>query len=1325
MESVPRPKAFHPLGLQDGVFHDADAPVTTRGMWTAPAPPRPDGTLLFCLHTVDLRDQLLSSVNHRPLNFADADQSAMQQWELDGVAATRLLADSSTGDDARDEQPVTLAYLTGQTPTGRKVGIVVPHRPFFFVDVPRDVGQAGFKEALRDLTFRLKAGPGDVRADFVEKPGFYGYEPLPARPTQRATRLFARVHVRSLQLMRNAAMRLQWGLRVNAYGEPTRVVKFETHEDRIDADQNFLDANQLSPSSWHVVSDVVRVWGDQDDDDDDGPEHGDGHGHGDGHLAPRPRRQRLDVDAAAVMPKYRMMLVDEEYRTSRASNIRVLARDDPVSGVKPAAMPPLLVASIDGEMASGAPGRMPLATRAGDEVIAVGLVFAFAGGPVGSRTDLVEGLEFERRIFLKAAHCEPIPGVIVHLFDRESALIDAVRRELFVHKKVDVVTGHNITKFDVKYLATRVARFAPLQHRSFLRFGALPWETLDLKCKPLNSPALGANMLWLLNGAGFVYLDTLLLCKQNHKLRENSLKCAAAKFLKDQDVSKFDLPYSLISTAIAGSPEDVMKLAAYCVQDCVVPLRLLHTWASIKDNVSQARVINIPMAVNVKVGQQQRVRNTLMRKAHHDFGMVMTRVNAWRGSSGAGAADDDGEEHESAVGGFVLDNVQGLHDKPVVVLDFASLYPSIQRQYNLCWSTMFGPGDGLRMKGEELARWAAAGLVIREFPVDTKSGAPKYFYFVQNVPGVFPQQLSDLLAARKGYKAAMAAAPKGSAAYQNADKAQAATKIVMNSGYGTANAKRGIMPCEAVGTVTCFMGRLLNQAAEDFCRRTFGTQTLYGDTDSIMVYFPEPEAVLAGSRKGRLAYAMDKGQEAQAAINAMFNSEVLKTECEKVYFPFLSSGKKTYAGLKFEPGDVARASEDLSRPSGTIESKGIRNVRRDVPLFCQPMANQLLDALFYDRSEDVFWDIVHTYTERAVHGGLPLDQYTLTREIKEGYLTQAVVQPHVAVSFAREYAVRGSAYVEGDRVAFVLVQEEDAQRGVKPAWLRPTVGGLGGTGGAVGDAADDGEDEDEDEDVGVDDGGGEDDDEFPGRHGRRKSRFAARSEGGSGSGAGAGSGSGANLAVHARHTDEVLTDPAHNHLDGKYYVEKGICSVLKQLMPHETAAQEELVRYAQRVQWMYAEARRRRDPRTPLARFLGCASTAPSPSSAADVSVSVSVPVSVPLPILDTEDRRPEAGGTGGTGGTGGYTVADAAATVYGETDLLSASAVPRLSHRRPPPPMKVRTLSGSVVTMPVKVGPKKRSAPSALEAAKKKAAKAAAMSDRVQHTLSCFKKAS
>ena len=1089
MDAVPDFPAFQPLGLPSWTGDGALAPTISRADLCRNTDGCDGPDIVFALHTVDVKDgapvycPLDQACNEWAIRAAIADSTApvdAEDWESTGNPARAMFEDAATVTCA--------AYLTGQTASGWKVGFVVPFSPFFEVEMAENTPSAkqAFRRFLPALARTVGIDQWCIGEEWHTGCRFKGYIPDPANPLQRKTFLYARLSFPTMKLMETAAHRLRTGLFTPGapYGSNARTY-FTVYEDRIDADQKFIDRYNLQPSGWHRVS---------------------------------------KEDASKARDSRRALLVNTEYSVRDAAAIRFLDTGDVT------AVPPMVIASVDAEMNGKVADRFPKAFRPDNAVVVVGVTFAVAGQGLGASA---EGVEFERQAFVLGRTCAAVEGVIVRFYDNEFEMIAAVRDELFVRKHVDIVTGHNLVKFDMAYLYQRVVgcKTKALPSLRFLRFGALLSESLDLKSKQLSSAGMGSNTLSLLCGVGFAYVDTMLLCKQNHKLRENTLVAAAAAFLPG-DAGKFEMPYSLIPVVAEGTnPEHWRLLVAYCVQDCLLVLQLLKKWDSVKDLVAQSRVINIPMAVNVVCGQQQRVRDSLMKKAR-TMNMVMNGVNEKKKALATNV---------TAEGGWVLDNVPGLHDKPVVVLDFASLYPSVQREHNLCWSTVVEDPSDITPAHR------AAGLEVQEYATATGT-----YYIVKNVAGVFPLQLKDLLDARKAYKKEMADAPYGSSGYQNGDAKQKATKIVMNSGYGTANCEegKGIMPCKAVGTITCAEGRKLNQLADAACKAQFGTTTLYGDTDSIMVYFPETELYERvardhggrdPTRKERLQYAWHMGDSAERYLNdVVFRSEVIKTECEKVYFPFLSSGKKTYAGLKFEAKDVAGALDDLDRPDkskkqtgGSIEAKGIRTVRRDVPLFCRKMTQGLLDALFFERDLDAFWNIVHNYTEWVCHGGIALEEFGITMEIKDGYESQVVVPPHVAVSYAREYACPGSAYSEGDRVCFYFVNQYDASRVVRPASLGSGASAKTGHILSV-----------EDEDAAAEAGAAA----F-----KKQTKECLDPK----------------RAMYARHIDEIRKNPDENQIDIEYYVEGGIVSVLKQLVPEEVTAHKEVLTYAARAKQYY------------------------------------------------------------------------------------------------------------------------------------------------------------
>lgn len=1498
--------------MPQGVYKRGRAPAVTRnsalpayvGASVKFSTPPPENAIRFALHTVDVRcghpvlihdpdandlteaASLVSAFGGPRHDSIDADPDA-DRWSTIACDENALVnaqtevrdAAEAAEDQAKERakaakpplpeyalvtpEPTTV-YITGQLPDGRKVGFVVPFQPFCKVELPDTMSEDTFLSCLRSVAWSAKVSVDAISVTFFTANRFKGYVPDPVNPLRRKTFRYAKVRLPNSRALHDAAEALRRGVFM---GDRSRK-SFAVYEDRIELEQMFVDTFGLVPSGWHDVA----------------VEH---------------------LTARHVFSTGRELLVDEEYAVTFGGAFTAVEGES--------APPPLCVVSIDGEMTSGTPGAFPKPERPRDAVVTMGLVFSFAGACVKQYA------VFERRAFVLVKNADtqsvaPIPGVVVQVFDDEMELIAAVRDELFVRKQVDIVTGHNILKFDMKYLATRVLEnrrlYVGAPGRRFLRFGALLSETVKLEEKSLNSAAMGSNNLAMLRGVGFAYLDSLLLLKQNHKLRENSLKYASEYFLKSAAASKFDMPYELIPVAAAGSDVDRHKLTAYCVQDCILVMDLLRTWNTVGDQVAQSRVINILMARNHLVGQQVRVRNSIMRKAHA-MNMVMNGVNMPRESAG---------KAESAQGGFVLDNVPGLHDVVVIVLDFASLYPSVQRRYNLCWSTVLeGYSDA------QLDELRAKGVEINTFPTATGT-----FHFVANVQGVFPMQLTDLLAARRKYKADMAAAPKGSPEWANANCAQLSTKIVMNSGYGTANAQNGIMPCVAVGTATCYAGRQLNITAEAFVRKEFGATTLYGDTDSIMVHFPEPPHIKTACRAVRLWYALKElGEAAEHAVNVMLDSDVVKTECEKAYYPFLSSGKKTYAGYKLTPDDIpkllklvaamartaamwlltpgpaqdvaalvaaqfqheaaveeavtevnafleastepgvesvhfdaaavkawaagrqqvpeelrgfndtlitllnrvteareaysaayactyrdpvtvsvgayvsrlrALSHESVATPAalratlesiragavihgsdetcanlavavqrdvaavealtkeltaldfpaqaarlqadvavlqrrqrgdtdattdgvtdgvtdgaaagtadeeecatlnpdamaqvskfvkevldlldlrkgcklGGLESKGIRNVRRDVPFFLARMAEEMQEALFYDRDEDKFWDITHKYTEAVSHCELPLSDYVATKELNAGYSSQTTVAPHIAVTYAMEHRVQGSGYSEGDRVPFVKVLEADPGRIVKPAW----VGVKASAAAAAAAKKFDDDYYDHDHDVGAA-GFGFDADDWGGGGGG----------GGGTAGAGAGAAAGAAVAAAAkegasgmyfRHPDEVTADPEHNHIDVVYYVEKGICSLLQQLMPQHIAAQHELIRYARAA----ADAHKRQRS---FAAGVGLnAFMTKTDAAEAEAPSDAAAPTS-------TSESTPSA----------------APAGFYKSSRADVERFIPRLSHKKPataPPSLTFRSLTGEVVQL--KPGKKRVSkAPTAGAAAKRAAPSAA-----------------
>ena len=74
----------------------------------------------------------------------------------------------------------------------------------------------------------------------------------------------------------------------------------------------------------------------------------------------------------------------------------------------------------------------------------------------------------------------------------------------------------------------------------------------------------------------------------------------------------------------------------------------------------------------------------------------------------------------------------GLYRRPVAILDFASLYPSIYRAHNLCYSTLLHPDDAAALPPDQVTTTPTGAAFV-------KPGVRR---------GVLPSILAALITAR-------------------------------------------------------------------------------------------------------------------------------------------------------------------------------------------------------------------------------------------------------------------------------------------------------------------------------------------------------------------------------------------------------------------------------------------------------------------------------------------------------------------------------------------------------------------------------------------------
>lgn len=196
---------------------------------------------------------------------------------------------------------------------------------------------------------------------------------------------------------------------------------------------------------------------------------------------------------------------------------------------------------------------------------------------------------------------------------------------------------------------------------------------------------------------------------------------------------------------------------------------------------------------------------------------------------------------ESIKGGHVIDPVRGLYRNCVVLLDYNSLYPSIIREYNLCFST---------------------------WPRCENEAAT----------GVLPEILGYILEQRRKIR------------HDPQQKvAQLALKLSANMVYGYIAGDFRLSSKEIAALVTR-RGREALHLLQDIVKKDFPQlQVIYGDTDSIMI----------DTQTANVEMAKKWAEKVRANVNNRF--KVLRLGLDAVFTSTLLVKKKKYAAEMVYP----------------------------------------------------------------------------------------------------------------------------------------------------------------------------------------------------------------------------------------------------------------------------------------------------------------------------------------------------------------------------------------------------------------------------------------
>jgi len=429
---------------------------------------------------------------------------------------------------------------------------------------------------------------------------------------------------------------------------------------------------------------------------------------------------------------------------------------------------------------------------------------------------------------------------------------------------------------------------------------------------------------------------------------------------------------------------DYSELATYCFRDAEIVLKL----TSFDDDLimklmtALSRISFMTIEDVTRQGVSGWIRSMLYNE-HRKRNYLIPRPDDILDMKGMTTTEAviKGKKYKGAI---VVEPVPGVHFN-VAVLDFASLYPSIIKNWNLGYETIRCPHK------DELCR------------SNTVPSTPHWVCKRHRaLESLLIGSLRDLRVNWYKPKSKDKKLPQPLKSWYNV--VQNGLKVILNASYGVFGADRFALYCPPVAEATAAIGRYaITRTIEK--AESLGVDVFYGDTDSIFLGSPNPSQL-------------------EQLVDWSRSSLGMELEVDKNYrYLALSSRKKNYLGVY---------------PDGSVDIKGLTGKKRHVPQFLKKAFYVMIDILSQVESQGEFEvakekikQIVKDCYLKLKNRQYPLEELAFSVMISrslQGYVKTTPQHVKAALLLAQ----RGIEVRPGDLIAFVKVVGEP---GVKPVQL--------------------------------------------------------------------------------------------------------------------------------------------------------------------------------------------------------------------------------------------------------------------------------------------------
>lgn len=514
--------------------------------------------------------------------------------------------------------------------------------------------------------------------------------------------------------------------------------------------------------------------------------------------------------------------------------------------------------ALDIEVETAKEDRMPDPREAREPVIAVSMV----------------GSDGRREVYLlKRGGMDwgevKLEGVELKAFDDERELLYSVFETMLDYPCMVTYNGDD---FDLPYLYHRAIRLG-----------------FDKESMPLS---LGREQAYLRHG---IHID-LYKVFVNRSIQVYAFGNRYNEYTLN-GIGEAILGRGKVKLAVEINKLNYSKLAEYCFRDAELTYELtsFDDDLLIKVLIIISRVAKMPLEDVARVGVSNWIRSMLFYE-HRIMNALVPRKEELEVKGGASStAIIKGKKYR---GGVVVEPVLGVHfDVPV--LDFASLYPSIIKVYNLSYDTINCPHEECK---------------DNRIPGTTH-------WVCKKRKGLTSLTIGSLRDLRVKYYKKMARSEGLSKDERNLYKViSQSLKVILNASYGVMGAETFPLYCLPVADATAALGRYVIKSTINKCRE-LGIHVIYSDTDSVFLEKPSEEQIREVS----------EWAEREMGI---------ELDLDKFYrYVAFSQRKKNYLGVL----------ED-----GSVDIKGLTGKKSHVPPFIKREFLKVVEALSKVKSEEDF-----------------------------------------------------------------------------------------------------------------------------------------------------------------------------------------------------------------------------------------------------------------------------------------------------------------------------------------------------------------------------------